>query len=84
MEETSKKQSKVIVFSTPTCPWCVIAKQYLNKKGIEFENKDVSIDHHAADEMVEKSGQMGVPQLWIDDEIVVGFDQSKINKLLGL
>lgn len=81
---TEKKQPKVIVFSTPTCPWCVMVKQYLTKKNIEFENKDVSIDHHAADDMIKRSGEMGVPQLWIGEELVIGFDQAKINKILGL
>lgn len=77
-------QPKVTVFSTPTCPWCVMAKKYLTDKKIEFENKDVSIDHTAADLMIKKSGKMGVPQLWIDDQVVVGFDQKKINQILEL
>lgn len=75
---------KVIVFSTLTCPWCVAVKKYLNEKNIEFENKDVTFDHKAASEMIEKSGEMGVPQLWIDDEVIVGFDKEKINELLGI
>lgn len=78
-----KEEKKVIVFSTLTCPWCVMVKNYLNEKQIKFENKDVGLDHKAADEMIKKSGQMGVPQLWIDNEVIVGFDKEKINQLLG-
>lgn len=81
MEE---KKHKVTVFSTTTCPWCVRAKQYLDQAGIEYEDVDVSQDHESAKKMVEKSHQMGVPQLWIDDEVVVGFDQDRIKELLGL
>lgn len=75
---------KVIVYSTPTCPWCVKAKEFLKEKGIKFEAKDVSEDEAARDEMMEKSGQMGVPVIDIDGQIIVGFDKEKIEDLLGL
>ena len=64
---------EVIVYSTPTCPWCVRAKDYLRNNGIEFEEKDVSVDVQGAREMVKISGQMGVPVLSIDGNVVVGF-----------
>ncbi|MBW3016978.1 glutathione S-transferase N-terminal domain-containing protein [Candidatus Woesearchaeota archaeon] len=76
--------AKVKVYSTPTCPYCVMAKQFLKENKIEFEDVDVSKDRAAAEEMVEKSGQMGVPVLDIDGEIVVGFDKQRIKKLLKL
>ncbi|MBW3011628.1 thioredoxin family protein [Candidatus Woesearchaeota archaeon] len=76
--------AKVKVYSTPTCPYCVMAKQFLKENKIEFEDLDVSKDRAAAEEMVEKSGQMGVPVLDIDGEIVVGFDKQRIKKLLKL
>ncbi|HHT85246.1 MAG: glutaredoxin family protein [Bacillota bacterium] len=75
---------EVIVYSTPTCPWCVRAKDYLRNNGIEFEEKDVSVDVQGAREMVKISGQMGVPVLSIDGNVVVGFDKNKIDELLGL
>jgi len=75
---------KVKVYSTPTCPFCHMAKEFLKEKGIEFEDIDVSKDQKAAQEMIEKSGQMGVPVIEIDGKIVVGFDKEKIEKLLGL
>lgn len=71
----------VTIFSTPTCPWCNIAKSHLQAKGVEYKDVDVSTDHAAAMAMVQKSGQMGVPQLWIGDEVVVGFDQERIDRL---
>ncbi|MBU2634105.1 MAG: glutaredoxin family protein [Nanoarchaeota archaeon] len=70
------------IYSTPTCPHCVHAKDYLKEKNIEFEYIDVSKDKEAAKEMVEKSGQMGVPVLDINGTIIVGFDKEAIDKAL--
>ena len=75
---------KVIVFSTPSCPWCSRVKQYLRSKNIVFKDVNVAVDQVAAQEMVRRSGQQGVPQLWIDNKVVVGFDQNKINQYLSL
>jgi glutaredoxin 3 len=74
----------VIVYSTPTCPYCKMAKEFLKENKIDFENIDVSTDTENAQEMIRKSGQMGVPVLDIDGEIVVGFDREKISELLNL
>lgn len=74
----------VKVYSSPTCPWCIRAKQFLKENNIEFENLDVSANPLAADEMRAKTGQMGVPVLDIDGEIIVGFDKEKIKLVLGL
>ena len=81
---SNNKQPKVRVFSTPVCPYCVTLKQYLKEHNIEFEDIDVSQDKVASDEMIEKSGQMGVPVVDIDGQIVVGFDKEEINKLLNI
>jgi len=75
---------KVKVFSTPTCPYCHMAKDYLTDKKVSFEDIDVSQDQQQAQKMVERSGEMGVPQLWIDDQIVIGFNKPVIDHLLGL
>jgi len=75
---------KVKVFSTPTCPYCHMAKAYLKDKKIEFEDIDVSLDQNQARAMVEKSGQMGVPQLWIDGEVIIGFNKPAIDHVLDL
>ncbi len=74
----------VKVYSTSTCPWCIRAKQFLKDNNIIFEDKDVSMDHQAAEEMVQKSGQMAVPVLDIGGEIIVGFDKEKIKAALGM
>lgn len=75
---------KVKVFSTPTCPYCHMAKDYLTDKKVSFEDINVSQDQQQAQKMVERSGEMGVPQLWIDDQIVIGFNKPVIDHLLGL
>lgn len=75
---------KVVVYSTPTCPFCMRAKQYLKESHIEFTDIDVSADQAAAQKMIDKSGQMGVPVLDIDGEMIVGFDKEKIKEALGL
>ncbi len=75
---------KVKVFSTPSCPYCVTLKEFLKENNIEFEDIDVSQNKAASDEMIEKSGQMGVPVVEIDGQIVVGFDKEKISQLLNL
>ncbi|MBZ9572974.1 thioredoxin family protein [Patescibacteria group bacterium] len=74
--------TKVKVFTTQICPYCVALKEFLKEHNIEFEEINVSEDLKAQKEMIEKSGQMGVPVVEIDGEIVVGFDREKITKLL--
>jgi len=74
----------VTVYTTPTCPWCHRVKDYLNSKNVPFREVDVMADRNGAREMITKSGQSGVPVLDIDGEIVVGFDQHSIDRLLGL
>jgi glutaredoxin 3 len=73
----------VTVYSTPTCPFCHKAKDYLKEKGVEFEDVDVAADTVRAEEMVKKSGQMGVPVLDINGTIIVGFDIPKIDEALA-
>lgn len=70
------------VYSTPTCPWCTITKDYLRSKNFSFEDVDVSKNRKAAMEMIKKSGQRGVPVIDINGKIIVGFDQATIDKLL--
>lgn len=74
----------VKIYSTPTCPYCKMVKEFLAQSNILFEDIDVSSSQTAAQEMVTRSGQMGVPVLDIDGQIVVGFDKGKIKKLLGI
>ena len=74
----------VKVYSTPTCPFCLRVKQYLKDNSVEFEDIDVSADQARIKEMVQKSGQMGVPVVDIEGDIVVGFDKGKIAEKLGI
>jgi len=75
---------KVKVYSTSTCPYCVMEKEWLKQNNIEFEDINVGEDKEAAKEMVEKSGQMGVPVTEINGEWILGFDKEKLKKALGL
>lgn len=75
---------KVKVFSTQVCPYCVVLKEFLKEHKIVFKEIDVTEDQKAQEEMIEKSGQMGVPVIDIDGQIVVGFDREKISQLLNL
>jgi glutaredoxin-like YruB-family protein len=75
---------KIKVYSTPTCPYCHKLKDYLKEKKVEFQDIDVSKDRAGAAEMVQKSGQMGVPVADIDGQIIVGFDKDAINHMLSL
>lgn len=83
MSET-KPQPRVIVFSTPTCSFCNMAKKYFRNNRIKFRDVDVSRDPAAARDMVRRSGQQGVPVIDIGGKVVVGFDRNKINKYLGI
>ena len=79
-----KPQKRVTVYSTPTCTYCNQIKKYFDEKGVKYRDIDVSKDQKAAEQMVKRSGQQGVPQTDINGQIVIGFDRIKINKLLGL
>lgn len=83
-ENAQTENKTVTVFSTPTCPYCHMAKEYLKEKKVEFKDVDVSKDQQSAIKMVQRSGQMGVPQLWIGDQVVIGFNKPQIDMLLGL
>lgn len=76
--------AKIKVYSLPTCLYCRKAKEYLEANNIEYEEINVATDQEGLEEMVRKTGQMSVPVLSIDDQIVVGFDKGKISDLLGL
>ncbi|TSC75567.1 MAG: glutaredoxin-like protein [Parcubacteria group bacterium Gr01-1014_30] len=74
----------VRIYSTPTCVYCNALKKFLGEHQVAFEDIDVSRDQKAAQEMVQKSGQLGVPVVDIAGEIVVGFDKNKIAQLLKI
>ena len=74
----------VKIYSTPTCHFCALAKEFLTENNIPFENIDILTNVEARKEMVELSGQMGVPVIVIGEDIIVGFNKGKIAELLGI
>ncbi len=74
---------KVKIYSSPTCPYCQMAKSFFKSQKIDFEDVDVTKDQQKVEEMVKLSGQMGVPVIVIGDQIIVGFDPEEIKKALA-
>lgn len=76
---------KVTIYSTPTCSYCLMAKDWMKEKGVEFEEIDVAADEVKRNELLELTdGQMGVPVIVVDGEVIFGFDKEKLEKALGL
>ncbi|MDD5593592.1 MAG: glutaredoxin domain-containing protein [Candidatus Margulisbacteria bacterium] len=74
----------VKIYSTPNCPYCKMVKQFLTENNMPFEDIDVSVNQLAAQEMISRSGQMGVPVIDVDGQIIVGFDKAKLKQLLAI
>ncbi|MDP3724855.1 MAG: glutaredoxin family protein [Nanoarchaeota archaeon] len=74
----------VTIYTTPSCVYCKIAKEFFKEHDVEFEEKNVTEDDAARDAMIQKSGQMGVPVIDIGGKVVVGFNEEKIAGLLGI
>lgn len=72
----------VLIYSTPTCPWCQLTKKWLEEKGVDYKDFNVAEDEVKAQEMIKKSGQMGVPVLDINGTIIIGFNPEKIEEAL--
>jgi glutaredoxin-like YruB-family protein len=79
----NESKPDVVVYSTKTCPYCVIAKRYLSEKGVKYVDYDVGADQGKAIEMLTKTGQMGVPVLDIKGSVIVGFDRMAIDRALS-
>lgn len=82
MAEDKKKM--VLIYSTPECPYCKMAKAFFKENNVEYKDFNVAEDEKARDEMIEKSGQRGVPVIIIDDKIIVGFDKEVVMEALGI
>jgi len=82
IDEMTIAQPKVTVYSTPTCPYCTMAKRYLAERGVKYEDVNVAADQARALEMLTKTGQMGVPVLDIGGEVIIGFDRDAIEQAL--
>jgi glutaredoxin 3 len=74
----------VKLYSTPTCPFCKMTREFLEQHGVSYEDVNVAEDREGAKEMIEKSGQLGVPVVDFDGRIIVGFDRGRIGSALGL
>jgi len=74
----------ITIYSTPTCTFCVMAKEFFNANDIKYTEHNVAEDSEKREEMVEKSGQMGVPVIFIGDDMIIGFDEGKVKELLGM
>lgn len=77
-------QKTVTIYSTPVCHYCHAAKEYFNENNIVFTEFDVAGDQAKRQEMIEMTGQMGVPVIRIEDDVVVGFDEDKVKELLAV
>ena len=84
IKKEGKPQKRVTVYTTPSCSWCTTLKTHLRKHRIQYNEIDVSTNQSAAQAMVQKSGQQGVPQTEINGEMIIGFDKNRINKLLNI
>ena len=75
---------KVSIYTTPTCMYCKAAKEFFKENNISYEEYDVASDAEKREEMIQKSGQMSVPVIFVGDEMVIGFNKDKLSKLLGI
>ena len=76
--------AKITIYSTPTCVYCKMAKEYFKENGIVYEEHDVAADAVARKEMFDKTHQMGVPVITVDEQVIVGFDKETLEKALGI
>ena len=74
----------VTVYSTPSCTFCVMAKDFFKANDVKFTEHNVAEDLEKREEMVERSGQMGVPVIFIGEDMIIGFDETKVKELLGM
>lgn len=75
---------QVSIYTTPTCGYCKMAKEFFTEKGVAYNEYNVGVDLEKRKEMIEKSGQMGVPVIFVDNDMVIGFDKAKLSSLLGI
>jgi len=75
---------QVTIYTTPTCTYCKMAKEFFREKNIQYQEYDVVNDLEKRKEMVDKSGQMGVPVIFVGDEMTIGFDRGRLQELLGI
>ncbi len=77
-------EKNVVIYSTPTCHFCQLSKEFFKENGVTYKEYNVASDMEKRTEMVEKSGGMAVPVITIDDEVIIGFDKERLSKALGI
>ena len=77
-------EKEVVIYSTPTCHFCQAAKEFFKENNVDYTEHNVAEDADKRNEMVEKSGQMGVPVIVVGDQTIVGFDEGKVKEILGM
>lgn len=80
----AKNPAKVIIYTTPYCVYCKMAKEFFKKNNVQYEEKDVAVDLKAREDMLQKSGQMGVPVIEANGKIIIGFDAARLREALGI
>jgi len=78
------QDKQVKVYSTPTCPWCKKVKQFLDANGVKYQDFNVAEDKAARDEMMNKTHQMGVPAIFIDEEFIIGYNEKSLKEKLAI
>lgn len=76
--------AKIKIYTTPTCVYCKMSKEFFKEHNVEYEEMNVATDTRAREEMIQKSGQLGVPVIDIDGKIIIGFDKGQLSELLGI
>lgn len=76
--------ANVKIYTTPSCVYCKMAKQFFAEKSVQYEEKNVAVDADARNEMIQKSGQMGVPVIEVDGKIIIGFNRPELEGALGV
>ena len=84
LRECQRFMANVTIYTTPTCVYCKMTKEFFKENNVEYTEKDVTTDDAARETMITKSGQMGVPVVDIDGELTVGFDKDRLTELLGI
>jgi glutaredoxin-like YruB-family protein len=82
--EVHKGAPRIIVFSTPNCPWCTKVKRYLKEQNCRFRDVDISKDDKAAKDVVRRTGQMGVPVVLVNNKTIIGFNKKELDRILNI
>lgn len=84
VQTPTKNPAKVIIYTTPYCVYCRMAKEFFKKNSVQYEEKDVAVDLKAREYMLQRSGQMGVPVIEVNGKIIIGFDAAHLREALGI